>query len=173
MHPPPTHIHSFHSHIHSSLTHEQVSLAAGDSGFANPMNKKAWAPTVSIAGESKAGGGGSGRGGSGGGKSAALAALRSGGGGDGLARKGMSIMKTSGSSSPKAPPPVPRSSKPKPMVQPQARALYAYEALAPDELTLKVGDVVKVLDQTTDPDWWRGYCKGMEGLFPSNHVELV
>ncbi|KAH9383077.1 hypothetical protein HPB48_023807 [Haemaphysalis longicornis] len=38
-----------------------------------------------------------------------------------------------------------------------------------DELDLKAGDTVTVID-TTDPDWWQGKCLGRVGFFPSKYV---
>ncbi|XP_045230419.2 SH3 domain-containing protein 21 isoform X3 [Macaca fascicularis] len=51
------------------------------------------------------------------------------------------------------------------------RVLFDYQPEAPDELTLRRGDVVKVLSKTTeDKGWWEGECQGRRGVFPDNFV---
>ncbi|KAL6066288.1 Signal transducing adapter molecule 2 [Balamuthia mandrillaris] len=50
------------------------------------------------------------------------------------------------------------------------RALYDYEAMDPDELTLRENDIICVLSK--DPSgWWKGQCNGRIGMFPSNYTE--
>ena len=49
---------------------------------------------------------------------------------------------------------------------------FDYDAENDDELTLKEGDIVKVLDQEEE-GWWKGELKGKIGVFPSNFVELI
>lgn len=53
-----------------------------------------------------------------------------------------------------------------------ARVTFDYDAENSDELTLKEGDMVEVLDQEEE-GWWKGELYGKVGLFPSNFVELV
>ncbi len=68
--------------------------------------------------------------------------------------------------------------KPKPPVRPPpkpntlrfARAQFAYTAKEADELSFNEGDLLYVLDCTTDPSWWRARCRGKEGLVPSNFM---
>nr|KAG5692636.1 hypothetical protein BaRGS_003526 [Batillaria attramentaria] len=44
----------------------------------------------------------------------------------------------------------------------------------PDELSLKEGDVIRVLDKNLeDEGWWRGEVNGKSGVFPDNFVELL
>ncbi|KAF9326473.1 Proline-serine-threonine phosphatase-interacting protein 2 [Podila minutissima] len=55
------------------------------------------------------------------------------------------------------------------------RAIYDYEATIPEELSLKVGDILAVL-HTRDDGWWEGdlldeYRGARRGLFPSNFTE--
>ncbi|KTW28133.1 hypothetical protein T552_01992 [Pneumocystis carinii B80] len=54
----------------------------------------------------------------------------------------------------------------------QAEALYDYEGEDEDDLTLKVGDKINVLEYVNE-DWWRGVCNGKEGIFPANHVKKI
>lgn len=59
---------------------------------------------------------------------------------------------------------------------PVARALFDYEAVDETEITFVEGDLVIVTlydGEVPDcPGWMKGRCKGQEGLFPANHVEL-
>merc|ERR1712137_1440725 len=64
-----------------------------------------------------------------------------------------------------APPPTP-AAPPKP----KCRALYPYDPVEPDELTLNEGDVIEIIEQ--DGDWWKGLLNGAESLFPANYVEM-
>ncbi|XP_025096834.1 CD2-associated protein-like isoform X7 [Pomacea canaliculata] len=51
---------------------------------------------------------------------------------------------------------------------------FAYTAEQPDELSLKEGDIVRVLDKNLeDEGWWRGEVNGKTGVFPDNFVELL
>ncbi|KJE97450.1 SH3 domain-containing protein [Capsaspora owczarzaki ATCC 30864] len=56
----------------------------------------------------------------------------------------------------------------------QATALYEFHSTFPNDLQLKVGDVIEVL--TTTPrqdDWWEGRTSdGRVGLFPANYCSL-
>ncbi|KTW29495.1 uncharacterized protein T551_02111 [Pneumocystis jirovecii RU7] len=54
----------------------------------------------------------------------------------------------------------------------QAEALYDYEGEDEDDLSLKVGDKINVLEYVNE-DWWRGTCNGKEGIFPANHVKKL
>ncbi|XP_059490277.1 osteoclast-stimulating factor 1-like [Neocloeon triangulifer] len=75
-------------------------------------------------------------------------------------------MSTSLSRTPSAPKIAPKPGKIK-----VVRALYDYSAQNPDELTFQEGDVLYVLDQVTDQNWWRAKCGPNFGLIPSNYVE--
>lgn len=62
------------------------------------------------------------------------------------------------------------------VVFPVERAVvrFAYTAEQPDELSLKEGDIVRVLDKNLeDEGWWRGEVNGKTGVFPDNFVELL
>ncbi|XP_071442731.1 uncharacterized protein Stacl isoform X2 [Hetaerina americana] len=47
--------------------------------------------------------------------------------------------------------------------------LYNFKSRHPDELDLKAGYKVTVID-TSDQDWWQGKCLGRVGYFPSKYV---
>lgn len=51
-------------------------------------------------------------------------------------------------------------------------ALYDFEAMESDELTLRAGDVINLISGE-DANWWRGkqVASGKEGLFPASFVE--
>lgn len=53
-------------------------------------------------------------------------------------------------------------------------ALFPYEAVNSDELTLVEGDIVTILShEVEDKGWWRGELKGKIGVFPDNFVQLL
>lgn len=39
-------------------------------------------------------------------------------------------------------------------------------------MTFTTGEIVEIVDET-NADWWMGKCRGRQGLFPSNHVEMI
>eukprot|EP01090_Pellita_catalonica_P010441 TRINITY_DN21887_c0_g1_i1.p1 TRINITY_DN21887_c0_g1~~TRINITY_DN21887_c0_g1_i1.p1 ORF type:complete len:156 (+),score=17.22 TRINITY_DN21887_c0_g1_i1:44-469(+) len=51
----------------------------------------------------------------------------------------------------------------------KVKASYDFEPQHNDELHLKEGDIVEVLEQRDD-GWWRGQVGGRVGLFPANYV---
>jgi hypothetical protein len=51
-----------------------------------------------------------------------------------------------------------------------AKALYDYNAMTNDELSIKEGDMINLVD-TSDSDWWKGELDGQIGTFPANYVE--
>ncbi|VDK70719.1 unnamed protein product [Anisakis simplex] len=51
-----------------------------------------------------------------------------------------------------------------------AIAKYSYEPQREDELRLCKGDVVTVLEKSSD-GWWKGQCHGETGWFPSNYID--
>jgi len=56
----------------------------------------------------------------------------------------------------------------------KAKALFDYEARAPDELSFKRRDIITVLDKDEeDEGWYRGELNGQQGLFPNNYVQLI
>ncbi|EKM57834.1 uncharacterized protein PHACADRAFT_251707 [Phanerochaete carnosa HHB-10118-sp] len=56
----------------------------------------------------------------------------------------------------------------------QARAVWAYneDGREPNDLTFSTGEIIEIVDET-NADWWTGKCRGKQGLFPSNHVEMI
>lgn len=55
----------------------------------------------------------------------------------------------------------------------KVRAVYDFEAKAPEELSIKVGDVIKVIESQYE-DWWKGSLpSGEVGIFPLNYVTPV
>ncbi|XP_072014833.1 LOW QUALITY PROTEIN: uncharacterized protein [Amphiura filiformis] len=51
-------------------------------------------------------------------------------------------------------------------------ALYDFEGMMRDDLSLRAGDRVAVLDDKSS-DWWKGQCKGRIGFFPSFCVTML
>ena len=49
--------------------------------------------------------------------------------------------------------------------------LYDYAAELPDELDLRVGDVVTGVERI-DGGWWKGELGGKHGMFPDNFVKV-
>uniref|UniRef100_A0ABM0N164 SH3 domain-containing kinase-binding protein 1-like n=1 Tax=Saccoglossus kowalevskii TaxID=10224 RepID=A0ABM0N164_SACKO len=54
----------------------------------------------------------------------------------------------------------------------RAKACYSYTPQNDDELGLKIGDTIEVINQE-EPGWWEGTINGRVGVFPSNFVEVV
>ena len=55
---------------------------------------------------------------------------------------------------------------------PQARAMFEYTPTTPQELELKVGMIVKVVEKFED-GWWNAEVNGKTGLVPGNYMELL
>ena len=52
--------------------------------------------------------------------------------------------------------------------------MYNYEAEQDDEVTVKKGDIVDILEQETGQyGWWKVRCEDREGLVPNNHLEPI
>ncbi|XP_072107602.1 CD2-associated protein isoform X2 [Mobula birostris] len=54
------------------------------------------------------------------------------------------------------------------------KAVFAYEATNPDELSIKEGDHILLISKDTgDRGWWKGELNGKQGVFPDNFVVMV
>ena len=56
--------------------------------------------------------------------------------------------------------------------QQKVQALYDFEPQEENELRMKKGDVVTVLEKV-DQNWWMGEFDGRSGLFPVPYVKEV
>lgn len=62
---------------------------------------------------------------------------------------------------------------PKP-IREQARVLFPYTAQNDDELTIKEGDIITIINkENEDVGWWKGELNGRIALFPDNFVEII
>ncbi|NWI31253.1 VAV protein, partial [Sula dactylatra] len=52
-----------------------------------------------------------------------------------------------------------------------AKARYDFCARDRMELTLREGDIIRVLSKKGRPGWWKGEIYGQVGWFPANYVE--
>uniref|UniRef100_A0A8C8E4C1 SH3 domain containing 19 n=1 Tax=Oryzias sinensis TaxID=183150 RepID=A0A8C8E4C1_9TELE len=52
------------------------------------------------------------------------------------------------------------------------KAIYDFQPQNPEELSLRVGDVVTGVEQADD-QWYRGTCRGSTGFFPINYAEVL
>ncbi|XP_041439548.1 SH3 domain-containing kinase-binding protein 1 isoform X3 [Xenopus laevis] len=54
------------------------------------------------------------------------------------------------------------------------KVLFPYEAMNEDELAIREGDIVTVLNkECVDVGWWEGEINGKKGVFPDNFVKLL
>lgn len=53
------------------------------------------------------------------------------------------------------------------------RALYEFDARNPDELTMRPGDIIEILEGICEPGWLMGEINGQRGLFPEAYAELM
>ncbi|XP_016357949.1 SH3 domain-containing kinase-binding protein 1-like isoform X2 [Sinocyclocheilus anshuiensis] len=61
-----------------------------------------------------------------------------------------------------------------PSVKECCQAMFDYTAVAEDELNLKKGDVIAIINKTTeDEGWWEGELNGRRGFFPDNFVMVI
>lgn len=51
-------------------------------------------------------------------------------------------------------------------------AIYEYKPQQAEDLELRVGDKIQVLEHTS-PDWWKGSVGSRSGMFPSNYVKKL
>ncbi|MBN3324792.1 VAV protein, partial [Atractosteus spatula] len=52
-----------------------------------------------------------------------------------------------------------------------ARARYDFSARDRTELSLREGDIIKIISKKAPSGWWKGEVYGRVGLFPANYVE--
>ncbi|KAM4713199.1 CD2-associated protein isoform 2-T2 [Anableps anableps] len=65
--------------------------------------------------------------------------------------------------------PMPPAASKKPKKR-QCKVLFDYQPVNEDELELKVGDIVDIIEEVEE-GWWSGSFNGKSGLFPSNFVK--
>ncbi|XP_078256279.1 CD2-associated protein isoform X2 [Rhinoraja longicauda] len=54
------------------------------------------------------------------------------------------------------------------------KAVFAYEATNADELSIKEGDHILLINKDTgDKGWWKGELSGKQGVFPDNFVVML
>uniref|UniRef100_A0A670IH98 SH3 domain containing kinase binding protein 1 n=1 Tax=Podarcis muralis TaxID=64176 RepID=A0A670IH98_PODMU len=59
-------------------------------------------------------------------------------------------------------------------VKEYCKVLFSYEAQNEDELTIKEGDIVTLVNkECIDTGWWEGELNGRRGVFPDNFVKLL
>ncbi|KAJ3614404.1 hypothetical protein NHX12_017978 [Muraenolepis orangiensis] len=54
----------------------------------------------------------------------------------------------------------------------QVQAIYDFSPEGPEEMGLKAGDVVNMVEQV-DSDWYKGTCRGSTGFFPVSYVNVL
>ncbi|XP_015206248.1 CD2-associated protein isoform X1 [Lepisosteus oculatus] len=54
------------------------------------------------------------------------------------------------------------------------KVLFPFDSTNEDELSLKEGDIILILNKSTgEPGWWKGELHGKEGVFPDNFVAVI
>ncbi|XP_046580411.1 nostrin-like isoform X1 [Haliotis rubra] len=54
----------------------------------------------------------------------------------------------------------------------RCKAVYDYDAVHEDEISIKQGDIISVYEKLAD-GWWQGELNGEVGIFPSTYVEDI
>lgn len=54
----------------------------------------------------------------------------------------------------------------------QCRALYEFIGEQSDQLTIRPGEIINVIEKMND-GWWRGEVNDMKGFFPESYVEHI
>uniref|UniRef100_A0A672LS83 Growth factor receptor-bound protein 2-A n=1 Tax=Sinocyclocheilus grahami TaxID=75366 RepID=A0A672LS83_SINGR len=54
----------------------------------------------------------------------------------------------------------------------EAIAKYDFKATADDELSFKRGEVLKVLNEECDQNWYKAELNGKDGFIPKNYIEM-
>jgi len=71
-----------------------------------------------------------------------------------------------------APPVARKASAPRPPPRTQkVKAVWAYneDGAESNDLSFSEGEIIEIIEET-NADWWKGKCRGREGLFPSSYV---
>jgi hypothetical protein len=53
-----------------------------------------------------------------------------------------------------------------------AEAVWDHVAMLADELPFATGDIITVLDSTSNSGLWHGICKNRTGWFPASYVRV-
>ncbi|KAG8695917.1 hypothetical protein FRC09_008853, partial [Ceratobasidium sp. 395] len=64
------------------------------------------------------------------------------------------------------------SPEPQPIRGERAEALYDYASDAADDLNVRQGDKLIIVERTSD-DWWTGEMNGRRGLLPASYVRIL
>uniref|UniRef100_A0A8C2PU75 Growth factor receptor bound protein 2 n=1 Tax=Cyprinus carpio TaxID=7962 RepID=A0A8C2PU75_CYPCA len=54
----------------------------------------------------------------------------------------------------------------------EAIAKYDFKATADDELSFKRGEILKILNEECDQNWYKAELNGKEGFIPKNYIEM-
>ncbi|KAM9843048.1 ABI family, member 3a isoform 1-T2 [Aulostomus maculatus] len=71
---------------------------------------------------------------------------------------------------PPLPPPVDYDTDAPPQYLEKVEALYSYEGLKPEDLSIAEGDIIYLTHRHED-GWWEGLLNGKRGFFPENYVQ--
>jgi len=73
-------------------------------------------------------------------------------------------------------PPIPITKKPNLTQSKKAKVVYVYDAANNEELSLKVGDTVTIIEEEDSQGWAKGECNGKKGIFPiqlcSSYIDI-
>lgn len=59
-----------------------------------------------------------------------------------------------------------------PLSMPEVLVLLDFEGTMGDEITVRVGDVVKNVTVSSEEGWLEGELRGKKGIFPANFVKV-
>lgn len=86
-----------------------------------------------------------------------------------VAEKTPAPIAPAGASAPAPPPPAYQDSENERVLE-SCTAIYDFEATDDDQLEIKEGDVINVIEKGDD-GWWRGEKDGRQGIFPASYVK--
>jgi len=55
----------------------------------------------------------------------------------------------------------------------ESKALHEFKATAPDELSFSKGEIVKIINNEADANWFQAEVNGRTGFIPANYVEML